>query len=352
MSEWLNEDDFQGVVFVDQGYVHCEACIRGLIKSDFVKGIPTDRPWNRSQLSQHCKGQKHSKVVEDFKENTAAARQIRSSRVAALAALHSSIIVIITLVYWLCCENVAMLKLGSLYCMVKSLSIAANSFKSTPNNYVNAARCREFVMALSEALHGKLWDDIRRSPFISVFIDESTDISTSDMSENMIIYVIYLKNGRAVVSYVSLRHAPAVDAESIQADLMAFFAENDLDIRKFLFFCSDGAGRAAVMTGRHNGVGARLQSENPFITCIHCIVHQLALCCADSAEDVDYPAMAETVVNHISSYFNRSGKRIGDLQAVAKEFDLSRTKIVKSGKTRWLSCSPALHSEDGIDNIF
>ena len=99
-----------------------------------------------------------------------------------------------------------MLKLASLFAMVKSLPVVSSSFKSAPKNYANATRCREFAMALSQALAGRLWKDIKSSPFVSVLIDESTDISTS---ENMIIYLIYLKAGRAVATYVNLRHSNA-----------------------------------------------------------------------------------------------------------------------------------------------
>ena len=91
------------------------------------------------------------------------------------------------------------------------------------------------------------------------------------------------------------------------------------------------------MTGRNSGVGVRLQRLNPFMQCVHCIAHRLALCCADAADDLDYPDMAESVVNNISSFFNRSGKHTHELQKVAREMQMSRTKIVKSGKTRWLS---------------
>lgn len=58
------------------------------------------------------------------------------------------------------------------------------------------------------------------------------------------------------------------------------------------------------MTGSKTGVGVRLQQLNPFMQCIHCIAHRLALCCADAADDLDYPDMAEAVVNNISSFFN------------------------------------------------
>ena len=100
---------------------------------------------------------------------------------------------------------------------------------------------------------------------------------------------------------------------------------------KIVGFCSDGA---SVMTGCHNGVGVRLQRLNPFMQCIHCIAHRLALCCADSAVDVDYPENVEATMNNLSSFFHRSGLRTHRLQELCKEFEIGRSKIVKSGKTR------------------
>ena len=308
---WLDEAQFDGLFFEQDGHIYCEACIRGKVKSDFAKGLPIDQAWQHSQLTQHCKGSKHKDAAANIKVNRDAANKIKASRSAALQALHASLVVIVTIVFWLCLESVAMIKLASLYMIIKALPVVSDSFKAIPDNYVNAARCREFVLALSHTLQGKLWKDIKASPFVSVLIDESTDISTS---ENMIVYFLYLKAGRPTATYVTLRHAPAVDAESITTDLLLFFAENDLDIKKVLFFCSDGA---SVMTGCNNGVAARLQRCNPHMSSVHCIAHRLALACADSADDMGYPEVAETVVNYISSYFNRSGKRTNELQSVA-----------------------------------
>ena len=231
---------------------------------------------------------------------------------------------------WLAVENVAMLKLQSLFALCVGLPGA--NLGDLPNNYANSTRCREFVMALSNTLKGKLWEGILSSPYVAVAIDESTDITTS---ENLIIYITYIHKGRTHVSYVGLGHAPAVDAESIHHQLLEYLEDNGLDMSRVMCFCSDGA---SVMTGSQNGVGVRLQrSSNPFMLCIHCIAHRLALCCADTATDMDYPENEESTLNEVSAYFNRSGKRTSKLQALAKELKISQTKIVKSGKTRWLS---------------
>lgn len=52
---------------------------------------------------------------------------------------------------------------------------------------------------------------------------------------------------------------------------------------------------------------------------------------------MDYPENEESPLNEISAYFNRSGKRTAALKELAAKFCLGQTKIVKSGKTRWLS---------------
>ena len=220
--------------------------------------------------------------------------------------------------------------------MVRNLPIVGPEFKLLPMHYCNSARCREFAMSLSAAIKGCLWEDILASPFVTVLIDESTDISTS---ENFVVYFIYLKNGRSVASYVTLVHVAAVDAESIADSLFTFFEENGLDSNKIVGFCSDGA---SVMTGCQNGVGVRLQRVTSFLMCVHCIAHRLALCCTDAAGDVDYPDMAENTVNNISAFLNRSGKRTHQLKELAAELGLSRTRIAKSGKTRWLSRSQCM----------
>lgn len=272
---------------------------------------------------------KHNEAKRQYEQDLKLAKNLKTSRVTLLKSMEESLQVIIRLVYWLCVENVAMAKLSSLFLMVLTLPVV--TFKTVSMNYINAARCREFVMALSAALKGRMWKDILESPFVSVLIDESTDISSS---ENLIIYIIYQKDGRAKATYVALQHAPAVDAEAIAETLLLFFKEHGLPVQRVACFCSDGA---SVMTGCKNGVGVRLQKCNPFIQCVHCIAHRLALCCGDTAADLDYPDMAENVVNEISTFFNRSSKRAHNLQEMAKQFDVAQTKIVKSGKTRWLS---------------
>ena len=185
-DEWLNEPDFKDWAFTRDGYVYCSACKQQHKKSKFTTGKPVSHPWIRNQLVQHTGGQKHKKAEEERKQAVAAAHALKCKRHRALEMLALPLTIIIRLVYWLCVENVAMMKLASLFGMVTTLPKLRGAFGcAIPENYVNAARCREFVMALDSVIKSKLWVDIQCSKFVTICIDESTDVSTS---ENLIIY--------------------------------------------------------------------------------------------------------------------------------------------------------------------
>ena len=328
--EWLQDKDRPEVsttFFEIGGKVFCRECIKGKVEGIFTKGKLVSDRWEKRQLTQHLTlSEKHREAKRHNEEAVTQATNLQTGRQNALAKVAAHVVVMLQLVYWLSCEAIALAKLTSLYQLVCSLQGIA-----MPHQYANSARAREFLLALATVLRGQLWEDILLSPFVSVMIDESTDVSTS---ENMIIYMVYIKDGRAQVTYVALVHCPDVDAAAITASVVDYLVAAGLPLTRVVCFCSDGA---SVMTGHISGVATRLQELNPFMLAVHCIAHRLALCCADSAADLDYPEMAEATVNQISSFFNRSGKRVVALKKLAHEFRIGRTKIVKSGTTRWLS---------------
>lgn len=142
------------------------------------------------QLTQHKNGKKRKLAASECAADLKAAKALPDQRNRALAALSMPLTILIRLIYWLCLESIAMVKLSSLYLMVTALHVLKDAFgPAVPTNYVNAARCREFVMALDSVIKSKLWVDNLNSPYVSVCIDESTDISTSG---NLIVYIVYL----------------------------------------------------------------------------------------------------------------------------------------------------------------
>jgi hypothetical protein len=145
-DNWLTDDAFKDWLFVQDSHVYCACCVQQSKGGLFVRGKPTSDRWVRGQLTQHASTENHKDAVNERQEDTTAATNLKKARSRALAALALPLGVIIRLVYWLCVENVAMMKLASLYSMVTVLPQMAGFFRlDASKNYVNAARCREFV---------------------------------------------------------------------------------------------------------------------------------------------------------------------------------------------------------------
>lgn len=81
--------------------------------------------------------------------------------------------------------------------------------------------------------------------------------------------------------------------------------ESEIDKHKLASFSSDGA---SVMTGKTNGVAAKLRSEVKSLINVHCICHRLAQACADACDGM--------TSGDLWSFFDNSAKKSA---AYAKE---------------------------------
>ena len=108
------------------------------------------------------------------------------------------------------------------------------------------------------------------------------------------------------------------------------------------------------MTGKVNGLGARLRVIKPAIICICCICHKLALLCPDSNKDVSYVNSVMGTLRSLWKYFEDSPKRTAKcikVTANTKNIDVPEnkvkqfvTKLVKAANTRWLSFDGSVRS--------
>ena len=63
--------------------------------------------------------------------------------------------------------------------------------------------------------------------------------------------------------------------------------------------CGFGSDGASVMTGKNNGVGARLQKVCRIVVRSHCINHRLALACSDANDTVKYIQTIEVTLRQL-----------------------------------------------------
>ena len=93
-----------------------------------------------------------------------------------------------------------------------------------------------------------------------------------------------------------------------------------------VFQSSDGA---SVMTGKLNGVAAKLRSEIKSLINVHCICHRLALAGADACDSVTYLQQVEKILYQLWSFFRQFSKEVSSLCK-----SCAKSEVVESLSTR------------------
>lgn len=85
-----------------------------------------------------------------------------------------------------------------------------------------------------------------------------------------------------------------------------------------------------------------LQDDMPLMFPYHCLCHKLMLGCGDAADDVDYMVnkFSPTLLS-LFLFYDNSPVRCAEFEAAKAELKVHAPKLVKPGRTRWLSIGNA-----------
>ncbi|XP_033747072.1 zinc finger protein 862-like [Pecten maximus] len=106
---------------------------------------------------------------------------------------------------------------------------------------------------------------------------------------------------------------------------------------------SDGA---SVMTGKANGVGARVRADHsPRLLQVHCVAHRLALAARQACRDVPLFDDFQRSLKLIYRYFHNSAVRYNQLRAVEallQDDNMRCLSLKEPASSRWLSLEAAV----------
>ena len=201
--------------------------------------------------------------------------------------LNASYEKVFTSLYWLCKEEIAVSKAVSLFQLEEMLGVEdIDSFTTR-----SPATIRNMILVLAEIVKNKLVAKIKKSDGYACLIDEVTDISNI---QNLLTFIRYFDFEKGTTStcfgstcdVLEESKTTSADAVSIFESLKNTLEKDlDLELKDLIGFCSDGA---SVMTGKDNGVAAKLKQlpECATLLSIHCICHRLALACGDAGDSL------------------------------------------------------------------
>ncbi|CAB4487085.1 unnamed protein product [Rhizophagus irregularis] len=203
--------------------------------------------------------------------------------------------------------------------------------------YTNHISGHEFLVAISDTIKEKIWDELSNVMAFGVMIDESTDITTT---KHLDIYASYVtKKGILKTRFLCIVPLTSCNAEGITKVLVDIFEKRKI-LSKLVAFASDGA---SVMLGKNEGVAAKLSRICTYPLIVnHCVAHRLALACKDAKKELRFYEEIESLVRKIYNYFKNSCSHIQQLQEIQSLLDDPILKIKKLYEIRWLAWYDAI----------
>ena len=183
---WLEyESDVSGMF--------CATCKKVYASDDSVFVSRGCRDFKTSALTRHASSKKHQSAVE--KEKLARKGSITTAVSRVITANEEGVLCAMRTAYFMAKEDLAMSKHKPLmeFLNIQGCSVASSSQFS----YSHSESVAEFHEVFCDVIQDEILCKIRTSPFLSIIIDETTDIS---VHKKLIVYVKLL-NGAAAQTH-------------------------------------------------------------------------------------------------------------------------------------------------------
>ncbi|XP_067022911.1 uncharacterized protein C17orf113-like [Acropora muricata] len=216
---------------------------------------------------------------------------------------------------------------------------AANGCSDASVFYKKPEIISEMESVLAKCVEDNLIKELNdpRTPFIGLMLDETCDIS---IEKKLAIYARYVNSetGAVNTSFVGNKRITNCTASGIKDALCEFLEEKGLvqgdDYSRIVGLGTDGA---AVMTGRHNGLGVKLKQLNNILIQVHCLAHRLNLAASQASKDIDYLERYRGQINSIYKFYSNSSVRYDKLKEIQQLLHGKVKQVVEPSSVRWLS---------------
>jgi hypothetical protein len=281
----------------------------------------------------HSGSQLHLEALQE----TLQSKFMKSKIDAFWASQHGDLVKLLMHMKFICDENLPISLFASLCAHLRRIG---HYYKSSL--YMNHYGFMELCQSSSTVIKKGLLESIKKSPFYSLLIDESTDItSTKELAIMIQFYDVHKQISRT--EFLCLISLNCFDAKYLRVLILQLLNAYDLSVEFLTGISTDGA---SVMLGPKKGLCARLIKRAPFAIQNHCIAHRLNLAFKDSEQAIEDKLEGIRELDYLArelyNFFKRSPKRCLDLEKYARINKIRSYKILKVYDIRWLSKFNAL----------
>ncbi|XP_039310402.1 zinc finger MYM-type protein 1-like [Solenopsis invicta] len=212
--------------------------------------------------------------------------------------------------------------------------------------YLSPVIQNELIDILAKEVKTELVNKINKSPFLSIIIDTTQDISKIDQISFTIRFVELITDDNDAKTsdlmirefFLGFKEADGQTAEDLEAQLLNYFEDNTLDIMKLRAQGYDGA---ANMSGIYNGLQAKILRRQLNAVYVHCAAHNLNLVINDAVKSSKDIRNFYDLLESVYVYFGHS---ISRWATIISMFENKKHSLKRLCPTRWSSRYDTLHS--------
>ena len=199
-------------------------------------------------------------------------------------------------------------------------------------NYLSSTICEELVRLMGNQVLNEIISRIKLSKYYSLSLDSTPDEGHIDQ---LTLIFRYMEHDTPVERFVKFLPNQGYKAQEMFEGLMKFLADHDIDIHNCRGQSYDNA---SAMSGRYNGLQAKVAAVNYHAVWISCAGHSLNLVGQASAECCQAAVAFFDFLEAIYVFFTASTHRYEILTDSLKTVESGRVTVPKRvSTTRW-SC--------------
>ena len=182
-------------------------------------------------------------------------------------------------------------------------------------------------------------ESISSSPFLSLMVNETTDISNK---EQLVVCIWWVdKSLQPHEEFIGLYHVESTQSSTLVSTIHNVLQRVNISITKLRGQCYDGA---SSMSGHKSWVAAILQSEEPRAVYTRSYGHALSLACSDAVKNCKIMKDALDTYYELIKLVKKSPCRDAIFQKLKEQMPNDSPGIRVLCPTRWTVRAQVLHS--------
>ena len=197
--------------------------------------------------------------------------------------------------------------------------------------YLTDKKCAEFTKYIAHVIRTELDNDLKNCNYFTCLNNGST---VSSITEQEVIYVLYLKDGAPSVRYLSIETLNVANAPGIVASIED--AVKRVSCKDFMDkLVGINVNGASVNLGRYKGMDTFLKEKSPWIQVMHCFNHLVELALKDAFRTTSFEEV-DSMLCKLHYLYQKSPKRLSELRELSETYDKTVPKPSKASGTRWI----------------